>query len=382
MLLDGRLRRAAATRLFAASLLTWTSSLCPRPLIMAVAEPSPTAVPQVAAAPPPPTTVPQAAAAPLPLAIAVITTGFMLPAQQYISYVDLLADLGIRAVTFNDGASVTKSCRLEESSAALLECAEAEAAVLGLPPTLPLVLLGHSRGAKLSVLTAAKASRPVAAMVLLDPVDATPFEPASTMGTLAGLSVPTAVVGAADSATDCAPTGGNYATFFDTLATSAAPRLLALLPQAGTCSLSISVRRCWREACAPLGPMTTKAFTRLQWQLSARGSPRSSLAWAARIGARWRARSGGAARAAAICRSPRRFAARRLPVSTRCSASASAPRSTGRVAACLCLRRAHHRGSPGGNDEPRDRMARVKTSAVNCACHESTVSLLYPDLRR
>ena len=70
-------------------------------------------------------------------------------------------------------------------------------------------------------------------MVLLDPVDATPWEPSSTMDALAGISVPTAVVGAADSAADCAPEGGNYRLFYNTLTSSAAPRLLALLRRAG-----------------------------------------------------------------------------------------------------------------------------------------------------
>eukprot|EP00966_Prymnesium_polylepis_P008979 207296-Prymnesium_polylepis.1 len=174
-------------------------------------------------------TLPAVAAA--PSAIAVVAPGFLLSRENYGSYIDLLEELGICSVCMSD-RSLTAPSTLEEGSQALLSQAEQEAARRGLPDDVPLVMVGHSRGAKLAVLAAAASTRPVAAMVLLDPVDATVWERDSAMTQLARLSVPTAVVGAA-AAGDCAPLSGNFNTFYRTLEAAGAPRLLALLPSAG-----------------------------------------------------------------------------------------------------------------------------------------------------
>jgi hypothetical protein len=72
----------------------------------------------------------------------------------------------------------------------------------------------------------------VAALILLDPVDVTPFDSESVLQSLATAPVPTAVLGAARGA-DCAPVGSNYEEFYASLVRADAMRLLGVLPSAG-----------------------------------------------------------------------------------------------------------------------------------------------------
>lgn len=168
-----------------------------------------------------------------PVALALVVTGFLLPASQYGSYARLLEDLGMRALTFSDGSTLREPASLGAASAAALEACEAEASRLGLPRSTPLVLLGHSRGCKACVLAAAASARPVAAMLLLDPVDSTAFETASALPALRTLRVPTLVLGSGAGSGDCAPLNANFAAFYAALAAAGAPRLLGFLPAAG-----------------------------------------------------------------------------------------------------------------------------------------------------
>jgi pimeloyl-ACP methyl ester carboxylesterase len=168
-----------------------------------------------------------------PPALAVVAPGFMLPPSQYNGYVDLLEELGMPTVVVADRSSLAKGVSLEEGARALLAAGEAEAQRLQLDASTPLVLVAHSRGAKLSVMAASASTRPIGALVLLDPVDATIFDDSTAMPTLRTLGVPTAVVGSGAGAGECAPPGGNYATYFESLGTSGAPKLLATLPHAG-----------------------------------------------------------------------------------------------------------------------------------------------------
>ncbi len=54
----------------------------------------------------------------------------------------------------------------------------------GTLPNVPLIFVGHSRGAKLCVLAAERVRRKVSAMILIDPVDATAFETVSVFPSL------------------------------------------------------------------------------------------------------------------------------------------------------------------------------------------------------
>lgn len=102
-----------------------------------------------------------------------------------------------------------------------------------LPANTPVVMVGHSRGAKIAVRAASLRRAPkVTAMVLLDPVDSTSFEPLSVLPLLESLRIPTAVVGAGNGA-DCAPVGANYDAFLAALTQGGAVRLLGIIQNAG-----------------------------------------------------------------------------------------------------------------------------------------------------
>ncbi|KAJ1619221.1 hypothetical protein T492DRAFT_1087351 [Pavlovales sp. CCMP2436] len=174
---------------------------------------------------------PARAAAPtlVPVALALVITGFLTPAEQYRSYVGLLAELGIATITFNDGSTLRAACPLGTGAARALAAVEAEAERLGLSASTPLVLVGHSRGAKECVLAAAQSTRPIAAFCLYDPVDSTVFEPDSTLPILSALKVPSLVLGSGVGFGDCAPLNSNFAAFWDTLSAAKAPRLLGFM---------------------------------------------------------------------------------------------------------------------------------------------------------
>jgi pimeloyl-ACP methyl ester carboxylesterase len=173
------------------------------------------------------------AAAPPPVALALVVTGFLLPPAQYASYAELIDGLGMLPVLFSDGSSFRAPSPLGGAATAALSAAEARAADVGLHASAPLVLVGHSRGAKECVLAARASGRRVACMVLLDPVDATSFEPESVLQILEALRVPTCVLGTAAGGGDCAPRGANYDAFYAALARAGTPRLLGVLGRAG-----------------------------------------------------------------------------------------------------------------------------------------------------
>ena len=97
---------------------------------------------------------------------------------------------------------------------------------------MPLVLLGHSRGAKVATVAAAKSKRRVAALVLLDPVDATGPDPTTALPQLQSLGrVPTVILGSGAGAGDCSQ--NDYLRFEAALEKSGAPRLVGVLDRAG-----------------------------------------------------------------------------------------------------------------------------------------------------
>mmetsp|Transcript_12008 Transcript_12008/g.41644 ORF Transcript_12008/g.41644 Transcript_12008/m.41644 type:complete len:268 (-) Transcript_12008:85-888(-) len=98
---------------------------------------------------------------------------------------------------------------------------------------LPVIFVGHSRGAKLAIGAASAFKGRVGALVLFDPVDSTNYEPDTMLPLLTNLRVPVAIVGAQADEGMCAPYGANYVAFYSALEKSGAPRLLATLPHAG-----------------------------------------------------------------------------------------------------------------------------------------------------
>lgn len=169
-----------------------------------------------------------------PSPLAIVVPGFLIsPEEQFQSYGSVLRDAGCTTILFNDMSTLSSPRPVEESAAELLTRMDQ----LALPPNAPLFFVGHSRGAKVCVLAASKAKkakRSVGALVLLDPVDATPKDPSSCLAELETLCVPTAMLHAGLSTKDgCAPPGSNYERFADVLEQSKTPRLIGSLPRAG-----------------------------------------------------------------------------------------------------------------------------------------------------
>ena len=183
--------------------------------------------------------------------MAVVAGGFLAPAEQYSSYVGALSEAGCAAAAVADGGALSRAQDLEVSARGVLERADAEAAAAGLSASAPLVLVGHSRGAKVCVAAAAASLRPVVALVLLDPVDATGPDPSSALPALRGLaaSVPTAVLGAAAGDGDC--NQQDYMKFAEILGSSRAPRLLGVLERAGHLQFVDDRRMLPQDPCTP-----------------------------------------------------------------------------------------------------------------------------------
>lgn len=74
----------------------------------------------------------------------------------------------------------------------------------------------------------------MAALVLLDPVDATGPDPSTVLPDLARLNVPTAILGSGKSEFDCAPPESNYERFAEAVGQKdSTPRLVGVLRRAG-----------------------------------------------------------------------------------------------------------------------------------------------------
>ncbi|KAK3246996.1 hypothetical protein CYMTET_43495 [Cymbomonas tetramitiformis] len=238
-----------------------------------------------------------------PFPLAVFTSGFLVPSEQYQSYADHLASWGYVVLTYDkvEGINSTlddivSSCLLRE----LIDWAESNEAIAPLTDTSSVYLCGHSRGAKVSVLAAAEDPRVVAAC-LIDPVDNTVYAPLSpgfpsAVATLessqdgrglmavdaaaegtreaddglppsmrprrasqvaiaaepvsaiswVGNSIPVAVVGA-EKGGDCAPKDANYQKFFDA---APAPSWMVTLKDAGHFQFVDSRSTVQRSVCA------------------------------------------------------------------------------------------------------------------------------------
>jgi hypothetical protein len=168
-----------------------------------------------------------------PIGLAVVAGGFLIPAPQYASYARALDQIGVSAAVYADASTLSQPQELAVGARALLSLAEARATDLKLPSSTPLFLIGHSRGCKTCIAAAAQSTRPVGALVLVDPVDKTGPDPSTVLPTLEALAVPTAILGSGKSGYDCAPTGANYVSFSEALARSCTPQMVGLLTRAG-----------------------------------------------------------------------------------------------------------------------------------------------------
>ena len=165
-------------------------------------------------------------------AVAIVCGGFLIPPEQYKSYAKALEEVGCAAALYADGSTLSKPQNLDEGARAILEQADFLQRDLSMEAEVPLVLLGHSRGAKVATLAAAQSKRKVAALVLLDPVDATGPDPTTVLPQLESLSkVPTAILGSGAGAGDCSQ--NDYLRFEAALGKATAPRLVGVLARAG-----------------------------------------------------------------------------------------------------------------------------------------------------
>jgi pimeloyl-ACP methyl ester carboxylesterase len=155
---------------------------------------------------------------PPPFPLAIITPGFLLTADQYTSYAIRLATWGFVAVTYDCAqaaldplSDVVCVAFLQD----LIDWCRTSVPLGKLADTGAVYLIGHSRGAKISALTAAIDPR-VQALFLIDPVDTTVYAPLSpeypsavkaleSLGS-EGRALPLAVVGSGRGG-DCVPKG-------------------------------------------------------------------------------------------------------------------------------------------------------------------------------
>lgn len=184
-----------------------------------------------------------------PYPVAIFSGGFLVPAAKYLSYAERLASWGYVVLLYDkvESAGVEMTFLSDVVSVALVRdlitWTTTDAILSQLTsPELGVYLCGHSRGGKVSVLTAALDER-VTALCLLDPVDNTKYAPLSVdfpsaVHALRQLrmqdqprrpAVPMAVIGGSLSA-DCAPRDANYHMFYDACA---APAWQAVVPSAG-----------------------------------------------------------------------------------------------------------------------------------------------------
>lgn len=161
-----------------------------------------------------------------PYPLAIITPGFLLTSDQYASYARRLASWGYVAVLY-DQLQAALSPLSDVVCAAflcdLIDWCRTSIPLGSLCDTNNVYFIGHSRGAKVSVLTAALDPR-VKALFLIDPVDTTVYAPLSpeypsavaALETLSkeGRRLPMAVIGSGKGG-DCVPIESNYSRFYD-----------------------------------------------------------------------------------------------------------------------------------------------------------------------
>eukprot|EP00890_Picochlorum_soloecismus_P004898 jgi/Picsp_1/5409/NSC_02768-R1_protein len=157
--------------------------------------------------------------------LAVISPGFLITADQYSSYARRLAEWGYVAVVYDfvqqalDPSSDLACVDLLEEL--LTWCGNLNNPIGSLCDSNNILLIGHSRGAKISSLVASKDPR-VKALYLIDPVDVTVYTPLSPEFPSAASALessslnqqlPVAIVGSG-SGSDCAPSESSYNVFY------------------------------------------------------------------------------------------------------------------------------------------------------------------------
>ena len=156
--------------------------------------------------------------------LALIAAGFLLDGSLYTSYSGLMASHGITAATFDLSELVDDEMSARAMRSLIEQCGKDMQLGSFVDPS-RLILIGHSRGAKLSILAASKGGvneldGSVKALVLLDPVNNSPATPTgpgypNSLPYLKQYSplVPTLIIGASKG-DDVVPAEANYSQFY------------------------------------------------------------------------------------------------------------------------------------------------------------------------
>jgi pimeloyl-ACP methyl ester carboxylesterase len=197
-----------------------------------------------------------------PYPLAIFSNGFLLGADRYPSYANMLATWGYVALRWDtNGENLLSNVTHKALGAFVVELINwadaqnknASSPLHSLIRTDKVFVIGHSRGGKINVLAAQNDTR-IAGIFGIDPVNASPRSGTDYPSALTNMSktnAPLAVTGAdkgGQGLQPCAPTNDNYAKFYDA---ASSPAWELLLLETGHMQFLDS-----RTGCIPCWPCT------------------------------------------------------------------------------------------------------------------------------
>eukprot|EP00210_Caulerpa_lentillifera_P008006 g7645.t1 len=158
-----------------------------------------------------------------PYPVAIFSGGFLVKANEYVSYAEKLASWGYVSILYDKVETIMEplddvvSIDLVRE---IIDWTQSNPLMRKLANSHSVYLIGHSRGGKVSVLAALDDSR-VKSLCLIDPVDNTVYAPLGPRypSAIAGVKskhfdTPMMIIGS-ELGSDCAPVEANYRQFFN-----------------------------------------------------------------------------------------------------------------------------------------------------------------------